>query len=72
MPSIYFHTYFDIDYKKQTKKSPPLISKITGINLKRGQRVRLETPGGGGYGTFSERSKELNANDLKQGYVTKG
>mgnify|MGYP001156886154 FL=1 len=64
--------YFDIDDKKQTKKSPPLISKITGINLKRGQRVRLETPGGGGYGAFSERSKELNANDLKQGYVTKG
>ena len=64
--------YFDIDYKKQTKKSPPLISKITGINLKRGQRVRLETPGGGGYGAFSERSEELNANDLKQGYVTKG
>ena len=64
--------YFDIDYKKQTKKSPPLTSKITGINLKRGQRVRLETPGGGGYGTFSKRSKELNANDLKQGYVTKG
>ena len=26
--------YFDIDDKKQTKKSPPLISKITGINLK--------------------------------------
>ena len=64
--------YFDIDDKKQTKKSPPLISKITGINLKRGQRVRLETPGGGGYGAFSKRSKELNANDLKQGYVTKG
>ena len=64
--------YFDIDDKKQTKKSPPLISKITGINLKRGQRVRLETPGGGGYGAFSERPKELNANDLKQGYVTKG
>ena len=64
--------YFDIDDKEQTKKSPPLISKITGINLKRGQRVRLETPGGGGYGAFSERSEELNANDLKQGYVTKG
>ena len=64
--------YFDTDDKEKTKKSPPLISKITGINLKRGQRVRLETPGGGGYGDFSERSKELNANDLKQGYVTKG
>ena len=64
--------YFDIDDKNQTKKSPPLISKITGIHLKRGQRVRLETPGGGGYGAFSKRSKELNANDLKQGYVTKG
>ena len=63
--------YFDIDDKNLKRKSPHLVSKITGVKLKRGQRVRLETPGGGGYGDLSERSKELKANDLKQGYVSK-
>ena len=31
--------------------SPPLASKMRGIQLVQGQSVRLETPGGGGYGT---------------------
>jgi len=53
------------------KKSPPLVSKVTGISLKKGQRVRLETPGGGGYGSVQDRTKEQYENDLKQGYVTK-
>ena len=53
------------------RKSPPLVSKITGVALKKGQRVRLETPGGGGYGSASDRSKQQHDNDLKQGYVTK-
>lgn len=52
------------------KKYPPLISKITGIPLKKGQRVRLETPGGGGYGEVKKRSKARIDYDLKQGYVT--
>lgn len=52
------------------KKYPPLISKITGIPLKKGQRVRLETPGGGGYGDVKKRSKACIDYDLKQGYVT--
>lgn len=52
------------------KKYPPLISKITGIPLKKGQRVRLETPGGGGYGDVKKRSKARIDYDLKQGYVT--
>ncbi len=30
--------------------NPPMASKMVGIKLKRGQAVRLETPGGGGYG----------------------
>ncbi len=29
---------------------PPMISKMRGITLKQGEAVRLETPGGGGYG----------------------
>ena len=51
-------------------KTPPLASKITGVKLRRGQRVRLETPGGGGYGNAQERPEELIRNDLAQGYVS--
>ena len=29
---------------------PPMVSKMRGITLARGERVRLETPGGGGWG----------------------
>ncbi|MDA8578421.1 hydantoinase B/oxoprolinase family protein [Rhodobacteraceae bacterium] len=51
-------------------KTPPLASKITGVKLRRGQRVRLETPGGGGYGNAQDRPEELIRNDLAQGYVS--
>ena len=51
-------------------KTPPLASKITGVKMRRGQRVRLETPGGGGYGNAQERPEELIRNDLAQGYVS--
>lgn len=51
-------------------KTPPLASKITGVKLRRGQRIRLETPGGGGYGNAQERPEELIRNDLAQGYVS--
>ena len=51
-------------------KTPPLASKITGVKLRRGQRVRLETPGGGGYGNAQERPEELIRNDLAQGYFS--
>ena len=30
--------------------SPPLASKVTDVKIQRGQRIRLETPGGGGWG----------------------
>ena len=33
-----------------TPMEPPMGSKIVGIKLVNGQRVRLETPGGGGWG----------------------
>ena len=32
------------------ERSPPLVSKITDVRIRRGMRVRLETPGGGGFG----------------------
>ena len=31
-------------------KTPPMVSKMVGIKLKKGERVRLQTPGGGGFG----------------------
>ena len=51
-------------------KCTPLVSKMTGIKLKRGQRVRLETPGGGGYGDAASRSDARHQRDLEEGYVT--
>jgi len=50
---------------------PPAISKMVGIKLKQGERVRLETPGGGGYGRAEERDPMAVANDLRLGYITK-
>jgi N-methylhydantoinase B len=50
--------------------SPPLVSKITGVPLRAGQRVRLETPGGGGWGDPEARTPEAAARDIALGYVT--
>jgi N-methylhydantoinase B len=48
-----------------------LPSKISGVQLKRGDRVRLDTAGGGGWGDPQARDAELLAADLAAGYVTK-
>ncbi|MCU0820171.1 MAG: hydantoinase B/oxoprolinase family protein [Beijerinckiaceae bacterium] len=50
--------------------SPPLASKVTGVKLKPGMRVRLETPGGGGFGDPAKRDAASLARDLAEGYVT--
>jgi N-methylhydantoinase B len=49
--------------------TPPLVSKMVGIKLKQGERVRLETPGGGGYGPTSERPARAVARDVALGYL---
>lgn len=51
-------------------KQPPMRSKMIGIRLKHGDRVRLETPGGGGYGAPEARSTSARDKDLALGYVT--
>jgi N-methylhydantoinase B len=48
---------------------PPMTSKMVGIKLRCGDRVRLETPGGGGYGPAVDRSREAHEHDLAMGYV---
>ena len=49
---------------------PPMASKIVGVHIDRGQKLRLETPGGGGYGRALERNPESVARDLRLGYIT--
>ncbi|WP_101069157.1 hydantoinase B/oxoprolinase family protein [Roseovarius salinarum] len=51
-------------------QQPPLASKMVGIRLDRGQRVRLQTPGGGGYGPAAERDPAKVARDVRLGYMT--
>ena len=52
--------------------APPMTSKLHGAKLSRGDRIRLETPGGGGWGDPGLRTPEARARDLHLGYVTKG
>ena len=52
------------------RRSPEMGAKLSGVRLKRGQRVRLETPGGGGYGPPGERASEAIARDLKQEIIS--
>ena len=49
---------------------PPMSSKVTDVHLSRGQRVRLETPGGGGFGDPLDRPPERVAEDVRLGYVS--
>lgn len=51
-------------------KTPPMVSKMVGIKLKKGERVRLQTPGGGGYGAPSARLQSSRERDQALGYVT--
>ncbi len=52
--------------------TPPMVSKMRGIQLTRGERVRLETPGGGGWGSAAERPAQQREADSAMGYVTTG
>jgi N-methylhydantoinase B len=58
---------YETDTGEQT---PPLVSKVTDVKIKRGQKVRLETPGGGGFGDPHLRDPERVARDVRLGYVT--
>jgi len=49
---------------------PPMVSKMLGIRLHKGERVRLETPGGGGWGPSTERQTAARQNDIALGYVS--
>ena len=54
-----------------SRDTPPLASKMTGLEISRGQRLRLESPGGGGYGDAFERAPDAVAEDVRLGYVSR-
>ena len=53
-------------------RTAPMASKVTGVRLKQGQRLRLETPGGGGWGDPARRSPDAIAHDIRQELVSPG
>jgi N-methylhydantoinase B len=52
--------------------TPALVSKVTDISIRRGRKVRLETPGGGGFGVPATREPQRVVRDVRLGYVTPG
>ncbi|MBE0553112.1 MAG: hydantoinase B/oxoprolinase family protein, partial [Rhodobacteraceae bacterium] len=46
---------------------PPHLSKAQDIALEPGDRVRVRTPGGGGYGDPAQRDPALVAEDVRLG-----
>jgi N-methylhydantoinase B len=50
--------------------NPPMASKMVGIKLTQGQAVRLDTPGGGGYGPASDRDPAAVARDVEMGLLS--
>jgi N-methylhydantoinase B len=52
------------------ERTPPMVSKVTDIRIVAGQHVRLETPGGGGFGDPLTRDPLRVARDVDLGYVT--
>lgn len=49
---------------------PPMASKMVGIRLRQGQSLRLETPGGGGYGPACGRDPAAVAHDVAMGLIS--
>lgn len=52
-------------------ETPPLVSKVVDVFLHQGERIRLETPGGGGYGPAVARAPEALQDDIDNGYITR-
>jgi N-methylhydantoinase B len=50
----------------------PLVTKTTDVRIRRDGIVRLESPGGGGFGDPRQRDAALVARDVRLGYVSAG
>lgn len=47
----------------------PMVSKGENVDLRRGDKVRLRTPGGGGWGVPAERPADVVEADVRGGYL---
>jgi N-methylhydantoinase B len=54
----------------QGRQTPKLVSKVTDVFLPAGHRLRLETPGGGGWGDPEARDAQAAARDKALGYCS--
>ena len=45
-------------------------SKFANVRFEPGDRIKLTTPGGGGYGIPGERDREAVREDVREGYVS--
>jgi N-methylhydantoinase B len=52
------------------ESSPSMASKVANVKVRAGQRVRLESPGGGGWGDPKRRDPQRVARDVRLGYVS--
>jgi len=50
---------------------PEMTSKAVDIRLRKGDRIRIESPGGGGYGPATERDADHVAEDVRLGFVSR-
>ncbi len=57
-------------FRNGVAHTPPHLSKEQDIPLTAGDRVRVGTPGGGGYGDPLKRDRELVRRDVALGYYT--
>jgi N-methylhydantoinase B len=49
---------------------PPQLTKADGVHLRPGDRVRVQSPGGGGYGDPLDRDPSLVARDVEREYFS--
>ena len=50
---------------------PKMTSKAVDLRLRKGNRIRIESPGGGGFGPAFERDPALVATDVRLGFVSR-
>jgi len=61
----------DPDFRSfQERFGLPSPSKFANVRLHKGDRVRLVSPSGGGYGDPLERDPDAVARDVEQGFVS--
>jgi N-methylhydantoinase B/oxoprolinase/acetone carboxylase alpha subunit len=48
----------------------PSTSKWSNINVHQGDRIRIRTAGGGGFGETAKRDRAAIENDLAEGYIS--